>query len=182
MTERIAPKRIWLEAAGVFVGAFALLLTLGPNAPFTKELGVCESGAVRDILAGNIILPRFIPGPMVHVPPLYWWITAILVRLLGWDEMAFRLPALIPAAVMCAIVYGWAATRLGREAALWGAVVLLFGHFFIDAARQPRMDSMLAMFVTAAAIALECAIAIRRSSWFVTAVLMIGLGCLTKGV
>jgi 4-amino-4-deoxy-L-arabinose transferase-like glycosyltransferase len=182
MTERIAPKRMWLEAAGVFVGALAILLTLGPNAPFTKELGVCESGAVRDVLAGNIILPHFIPGPMVHVPPLYWWVTAIAVRLGGWGEMAFRLPALVPAALICAIIYGWAAFRLGRAAALWGAVVLLFGHFFIDAARQPRMDSMLAMFVTAAAVTLECTLATRRVAWFVTAAILIGLGCLTKGI
>src|SRR5579859_3446203 len=104
MTGQIAPKRIWLEAAGVFVGALAILLTFAPNAPFTKELGVCESGAVRDILAGNIILPHFIPGPMVHVPPLYWWITAIIVRLLGWGELAFRLTSLVPAAITCAII------------------------------------------------------------------------------
>jgi hypothetical protein len=182
MTGQIALKRIWLEAVGVFVGALAILLTLGPNAPFTKELGVCESGAVRDILAGNIILPHFIPGPMVHVPPLYWWITAIMVRLLGWGEMAFRLPALVPAAVICAISYGWTAARVGRDTALWGAVVLLFGHFFIDAARQPRMDSMLAMFVTAAAVTLECALATRYVAWFVTAAILIGLGCLTKGI
>ena len=182
MTERVSPSRIWLEAAGVFAGALTILLTLGPNAPFTKELGVCESGAVRDVLAGNVILPRFIPGPMVHVPPLYWWITAILVRLLGWSELAFRLPALVPAAITCAIIYGWAAARLSRTAALWGAVVLLFGHFFIDAARQPRMDSMLAMFVTAAAAALERALVTRRLMWFVTALVTIGLGCLTKGI
>lgn len=182
MTEWLAHRRIWLEAVGVFTGALAILLTLGPNAPFTKELGVCESGAVRDILAGNLILPHFIPGPMVHVPPLYWWVTAIVVQILGWGELAFRLPALVPAAITCAIIYAWTATRLSREAALWGALVLLFGHFFIDAARQPRMDSMLAMFVTAAAFALERTLATRRPAWFVTAALMIGLGSLTKGI
>src|SRR5579859_1534410 len=182
MTEGIAPRRIWLEAAGVFAGALAMLLTLGPNAPFTKELGVCEAGAVRDILAGNIVLPHFVPGPMVHVPPLYWWTTAIVVRLVGWSELAFRLPALAPAAITCAIIYGWCAARIGREAALWGALVLLFSHFFIDAARQPRMDSMFAMFVAAAVTALDGALAARRAAWFVTAALMIGLGCLTKGI
>ena len=182
MTQPIRPQRICLEAAGIFVGAAVILLTLAPNASFTKELGVCESGAVRDVLAGNVLLPRFIPGPIVHVPPLYWWFAAACVHLMGWTELAFRLPALVPAALTCAIVYAWAASRLGREAALWSAVVLFFGHFFLDAARQPRMDAMLAMFVTAAVAALECAIVTRRRSWFGAAALAIGLGCLTKGI
>jgi Dolichyl-phosphate-mannose-protein mannosyltransferase len=145
--------RIVFEAAGIFAGALAILFTLAPTAPFAKELGVCESGAVRDVLAGNVLLPRFIPGPIVHVPPLYWWIAAVCVRLLGWSELAFRLPALVPAALTCAIVYAWAASRLGREAALWSSVALFFGHFFLDAARQPRMDAV-----------------------------AIGLGCLTRGI
>ena len=34
-----------------FAAAFAFLLALAPSAPFTRELGVCESGAVRDVLA-----------------------------------------------------------------------------------------------------------------------------------
>ncbi|HVN90919.1 MAG TPA: glycosyltransferase family 39 protein [Candidatus Binataceae bacterium] len=171
-----------MESTGVFAGALAILLTLGASAPFTKELGVCESGAVRDVLAGNIILPHFIPGPMVHVPPLYWWTTAIMVHLFGWTEIAFRLPALAPAAATCAIVYGWATNRLGREAGFWGAASLLFCHFFIDAARQPRMDSMLAMFVTGAIVALEDALASRRRSSWIGATLLIGAGCLTKGI
>jgi hypothetical protein len=182
MNGSIRPQRICFEAAAVFVGAKVMLLALGPAAPFTKELGVCESGAVRDVLAGNILLPHFIPGPIVHVPPLYWWVAALCVHLMGWTELAFRLPALIPAAMTCAIVYAWATSRLGREAALWSALVLLFGHFFIDGARQPRMDAMLAMFVTVAVASLECAIMTRRRSWFAVAALAIGLGCLTKGI
>ena len=82
--------RIALEATGVFAGATVMLLGLAPTAPLAKELGVCESGAARDVLAGNVLLPRFIPGPMVHIPPLYWWLVALCVRILGWGEMAFR--------------------------------------------------------------------------------------------
>src|SRR5579863_3352206 len=152
---RISFRRALAEGGAAFAAAFAFLLVLAPTAPFTRELGVCESGAVRDILAGNLILPHFIPGPMVHVPPLYWWSAAVAVRMLGWTELALRLPALLPAALTCAILYGWMLSRLNREAAFWSAAALLLCHFFLDAARQPRMDSMLALFVTAAAIALE---------------------------
>jgi len=194
-------RQLWAEASVVFVAAMGFLGALAPSAPFSKELGVCESGAVRDILAGNVILPRFLPGPMVHVPPLYWWLAALCVKVLGWNELALRLPSLAAAALTCAIVFAWTACTIGRRAGVWSAATLLCCHFFLDAARQPRMDSMLALFVSAAAISLERAIAVRaasktragtgasaaiiagsRATWFCAGASAIGLGALTKGI
>ncbi len=176
-----------IQGAGVFLIATGFLLTLGPWAPFTKELGTCESGAVRDVLGGNVILPRFLPGPIVHVPPLYWWIAALCVKALGWNELAFRLPSLLAAALTCAIVFVWSGRTLGLHAGWWSAASLLLCHFFLDAARQPRMDSMLALFVTAAVVSLERAIVARepvnrRRSWYFVAAGAIGLGALSKGI
>src|ERR1700682_2824043 len=116
MGRKTSPRRVLAEGAAVFAAAFAFLLALAPTAPFTKELGVCESGAVRDVLAGNVILPHFVPGPIVHVPPLYWWTAALCVRWLGWNELALRLPSLVPAALTCAIVFAWVAAAIGRSA------------------------------------------------------------------
>src|SRR6202171_1808865 len=190
MGRKTSPRRVLAEGAAVFALASAFLLALAPTAPFTRELGVCESGAVRDVLAGNIILPHFIPGPMVHVPPLYWWTAALGVRAFGWTEIALRMPSMIAAALTCAIVFAWAAIALNRRTAFWAAASLILCHFFLDAARQPRMDSMLALFVTAAIVALERAlrpsgglgdaaapIAIPpRQISFALAALMMGLG------
>jgi len=160
---QISPRRILAESAAVFATAFAFLLALAPASPFSHELGVCESGAVRDVLAGNFILPHFIPGPMVHVPPLYWWTAALGVRAFGWTEIALRMPSMIAAALTCSIVFAWAAIAINRRTAFWAASSLLLCHFFLDAARQPRMDSMLALFVTAAAFGLERALRPSRS-------------------
>src|SRR5487761_2413654 len=112
---RISFRRASAEAMAAFAAAFAFLLVLAPTAPFTHELGVCESGAVRDVLAGNIVLPHFLPGPMVHVPPLYWWTAALGVHALGWTEMALRLPSILASALTCALVYWWAAIAIDRR-------------------------------------------------------------------
>jgi 4-amino-4-deoxy-L-arabinose transferase-like glycosyltransferase len=181
-------NRLLVQAGAVFLAAAGFLVTLAPSAPFTKELGVCESGAVRDVLAGNLILPRFLPGPIIHVPPLYWWMAALSVKALGWNEAAFRLPSLIAAALTCAVVFAWGGRTMGPRVGLWSAAALLLCHFFIDAARQPRMDAMLMLFVTAAAVSLERAITRRAQAkphanrYFVAAAGAIGLGALTKGV
>src|SRR5215469_1919360 len=156
--------RLIVQAHGVFLVASGFLIVLAPSAPFTKELGVCESGAVRDVLAGNIILPRFLPGPIIHVPPLYWWLVALYVKALGWSELAFRFPSLIAAALTCAMVFTWSGSTLGPRVGFLAASALLLCHFFLDAARQPRMDSMLALFVTIAAASLERAISLRTQA------------------
>ena len=192
---RISFRRASAEALAAFAAAFAFLLALAPTAPFTRELGVCESGAVRDVLAGNIILPHFIPGPMVHVPPLYWWTAALGVHAFGWTEIALRMPSMVAAALTCAIVFMWASIAINRRTAFWAAASLLLCHFFLDAARQPRMDSMLALFVTGAAIAFERALRPSagddspaptdprsRRIGLALAALMMGLGILTKGI
>jgi 4-amino-4-deoxy-L-arabinose transferase-like glycosyltransferase len=188
MTNSQGPQRFCLQGGVVLVVAAGFLLALAPSAPFTKELGVCESGATRDVLSGNVILPRFLPGPIVHVPPLYWWITALCVKALGWNELAFRLPSVIAAAMTCAIVFAWAGQRISLQAGLWSAAALLLCHFFLDAARQPRMDSMLALFVTAAVLSLDQVVSRPTQSqsstnrYYVAAAVAIGLGTLTKGI
>jgi 4-amino-4-deoxy-L-arabinose transferase-like glycosyltransferase len=189
MNQQPSPRRRVIETLAVFIAAIGFLFGLAPTAPFTRELGVCESGAVRDVLAGNILLPHFIPGPMVHVPPLYWWTAALCVRAFGWAEIALRLPSMVAAALTCALLFAWLSARFDRRAALWAAAALLCSHFFVDAARQPRMDSMLALFVTAAAVFLECADLTgssdgwpNRRLYLSLAAIMVGMGILTKGI
>ncbi len=175
------------RAAAVFAGSLAFLLMLAPSAPFTKELGVFESSAVRDLFAGHVILPSFAPyepGSDLQAPPLSWWTDAIMVRMLGWNELAFRLPEIIAAAATCALLFLWLAQVGGYRAGFWAAASLLLCHYFADAARQPRMDAMLTMFVTASIICLERAMfgaRERRRRLLIAAAILMALGTMTKG-
>jgi len=180
-------KSTLICAVAVFIGSLAFLLLLAPLAPFTKELGVLESSAVRDIFAGHVILPSFAPyepGSQIQAPPLSWWTDALMVRLLGWNEIAFRLPAVVSSAATCALLFLWLAEVTGYRAGFLGAASLLFCHFFADAARQPRMDAMLTMFVTASAVCLERALfgaPHRRRLLLLVAAILMALGTMTKG-
>src|SRR5579871_4481143 len=119
LTDRLSGRRLALESAAAFAVSLAFLLALSPDAPFTKELGVCESGAVRDVLSGNVVLPHYTAGIPVQVPPMYWWAAAFAVRLLGWNEIGVRAPSIIATALTSAILYAWLASSIGRRAAVW---------------------------------------------------------------
>jgi 4-amino-4-deoxy-L-arabinose transferase-like glycosyltransferase len=181
--DRLHGSRLALQSAAVFAVALAFYLALSPNAPFTKELGVCESGAVLDVLAGNLILPHYTPGTPVQVPPMYWWTAAISVRLLGWNEMGLRAPSLVATALAGAILYSWLASSLGRRVALWSVPVLLATQYLADAARQPRMDAIFMMFLTAAMVCLERGLSRppTRGILFALAALAMGGAIMTKG-
>jgi 4-amino-4-deoxy-L-arabinose transferase-like glycosyltransferase len=158
LADRLRGRHLALESAFAFVVSLAFLLALSPDAPFTRELGVCESGAVRDVLSGNAILPHYTPGIPVQVPPMYWWAAAIAVRLFGWNEIGLRAPSILATALESAILYLWLASSLSRRVAIWSVPVLLSTQYIADAARQPRMDAILTMFLTAAMVCLERAI------------------------
>ncbi|MGD1026650.1 ArnT family glycosyltransferase [Candidatus Binatus soli] len=152
---RESGRRLAIQAAAAFAASLAFILALAPTAPFTKELGVCECGAVRDVLAGSVILPHFSPGTLVHVPPMYWWTAALAVDVLGWREVALRAPSILAVALTVAVLYAWMASSIGRRAALWSMPALLTAAYVADAARQPRMDALLMMFLTTAMVCLE---------------------------
>src|SRR5260370_32097319 len=53
----------------VFACALGWLMLFDPWAPFSREVGVREAGAVPDGLPGNFILPRH--GPPARPPPAF---------------------------------------------------------------------------------------------------------------
>ena len=183
LTDRLGGQRFALEAAAAFAVSLAFLFALAPGAPFTKELGVCECGAVRDALAGSVILPHYTPGTPVQVPPMYWWLAAIAVHFGGWNEFALRAPSILAVAMTAAVIYAWLASAIGRRAAIWSVPILLSTQYVADAARQPRMDALLMMFLVAAMVGLERAISghPKRKMLLAFAAIAMGGAILTKG-
>jgi 4-amino-4-deoxy-L-arabinose transferase-like glycosyltransferase len=182
-TDRLGGWRLALEAGAAFAISLAFPFALAPSGPFTKELGVCECGAVRDALAGNIILPHYTPGIAVQVPPMYWWLAALAVRVAGWNEFALRVPSMYAVAITSALIYAWMASAMSRRAAMWSVPILLSTQYIVDAARQPRMDALLMMFVTATMVTLERAISghSKRTILLALAALAMAGAIFTKG-
>ena len=188
----------------VFACALGWLMLFDPWAPFSREVGVCEVGAVHDVLAGNFILPSYDPqarlrphnqpdmprerewgaGGMVQAPPLYWWLSALAARSLGLDEFVLRLPSILAAAVVCALLYAWATVVFDRRIATWAAALVLLCKYFVENALSPRMDMLFVLFVAGACLCLERASAIKgreRFTMLAGAAACIALGTMSKG-
>ena len=180
---RVSGPLLALETAAAFGVSLAFLLALAPSGPFSKELGACEAGAVRDVLSGNFVLPHYTLGIPVQVPPMFWWAAAFAVHLFGWNELALRAPSILATAVTSAVLYAWIASALDCRAALWSVPALLSAQYVADASRQPRMDAILVMFLTLGMVCLERALASphKRTGLLCAAAISMGLAILTKG-
>ena len=187
----------------VFACALGWLMLFDPWAPFSREVGICETGAVRDVLVGNFILPSYDrqagsrpdyqpgmpeqewgPGGMIQTPPLYWWLSALTVRFLGWNEFALRLLSILAAAAVCAVVYAWATAVFDRRIAIWAAALVLLCKYFVENALSPRMDMLFVLFVVGACLYLERACAMKgreRLAVLAGAAVCIALGTMSKG-
>ena len=160
-------------------------------------------GAVRDVIAGNFILPSYDrqagsrpdyqpgmpeqewgPGGMIQTPPLYWWLSALAVRFLGWNEFALRLLSILAAASVCALLYAWTSVVFDRRIAIWAATLVLLCKYFVENALSPRMDMLFVLFVVGASLGLERASAKKgreRFKMLAVAAACIALATMSKG-
>ncbi len=119
-------------------------------------------------------------------PPLMIWILAISQRILGYNELAIRLPSAIAAALTCLLILRFARRRTGRWLPGIIAVIILVstkGYVAMHGTRTGDYDTLLTLFTTASVVWLVNYIedgGDRR--WLYAATLALVAAVLTKGV
>ena len=85
------------------------------------------------------------------------------------ERVCPRAPSILAVALTAATLYAWLASSIGRRCALWSMLPLLSAKYSADAARQPRMDALLMLFLTVAIVSLERALSPSRLRFLCTA-------------
>lgn len=112
MNEADRVRRLrWILALAVFSILAVRLVTLGAYPLMdTTEARYGEIARVM-LVTGNYVTPQEIPGiPFWAKPPLYAWMSAISIRLLGVNEFALRLPSFFCALGILALCFVWTRT------------------------------------------------------------------------
>ena len=176
------PPALTLALAGLFALIF---LSQGLTAPFEKDEESRPAGIIADIVhRGDWMLPRDVYGEVTRKPPLYYWLSAGLAKARGGvaDEAGARVVSLIAAAMLAAIVVGFAGAHLGGSAG-WLALLFLIGSYgFASRAAYARTDMLFTLFLFSAYCVLYPAVEGDGSprNW-VAGGLLLGLAVLTKG-
>jgi 4-amino-4-deoxy-L-arabinose transferase-like glycosyltransferase len=129
---------------------------------------------------GDWITMHFRYQPWFCHPPLYFWSVALLDKLLGYTELAARLPAALFGAGTVAVVYQWGRRMLSPRAALYGALCLGLNFQFYTESRMALLDTMLHCFSFLALVGFWDGSHGRSHGWRLMFVAS-GLACLAKG-
>jgi hypothetical protein len=137
--------------------------------------------AIEMAAGGHWLTPTYLGRYMLNKPPMLQWLAAACVRIFGASAWALRLPSLLAAALLAALVFSLVRRAGSLAAALGAALLLVSSHLFYVFARLAMTDMLLA-FWTAAAIftlARDPTLGRRSSFWMFAA--SAGAAILTKG-
>ena len=108
----------------------------------------------REMLAtGDFVTPRLNGVLYFEKPPLYYWLVAGSMALLGPGEWAVRLPGMIASAGMVLLTVAFARRRWGLRTALLAGIVTGTSVLVFVLARIAIIDPVLSLALSAAAFA-----------------------------
>ena len=125
--------------------------------------------------------------PYFHKPPLFYWLTALSLKLFGTTEWAARaaptLGALLAAGSSYFLINRWMSARIAR----WSLLILATSPFFYGGAQYANHDMLVAGCITAAiAFAADAILSLQAGRAYRTSLLLAwsaaALGLLTKGL
>jgi 4-amino-4-deoxy-L-arabinose transferase-like glycosyltransferase len=119
--------------------------------------------------------------PFWAKPPLSIWLSAASMQVLGINEFAVRLPALLLSIATLALVWHWVAQRRNRDAALAAVAVLSSMVLFFTASGAVMTDASLAFCTTVTMISFWQALHRPQKFWGYLFFAGLGVGLLAKG-
>jgi len=178
--------RIWLRLFALLLGtAFLAFWSLGSLPLIDVDEPVYGQVGKEMAHAGlaNWLSPRYGGQLWFDKPPLFYWLTALSMRLLGVSEFAARLPSALLSVVLVGVTYALARRAYPAipKTALWAGFVLATSLQFFTLARAAVTDMTLTVCLTLALYGLYVWVQTNQGRWVALAGLMTGLGMLTKG-
>jgi 4-amino-4-deoxy-L-arabinose transferase-like glycosyltransferase len=141
--------------------------------------------AVEQLEAGGSWVSTHGGSPRYDNPPLHFWATALLYKILGVSRFTAVLATGLFATITVLLVYGLGLAILKRSStAFLAGLILVLPGFFMDYARRGMLDQTLVCFFTLALAALWLAEGRerRRPGWLLVYGLALGAALLTKSV
>jgi 4-amino-4-deoxy-L-arabinose transferase-like glycosyltransferase len=132
---------------------------------------------------GDFLTPRFLGRYALYKPPLFYWLSAICIKVLGPIPFALRSPSLLAGAATVALLFVWIFRITASTAtALTGALVLLSSHMFFVLSRTGLMDAVLTLETALAMFALAMDPKLESRRAFLCFAIASGAALMTKGI
>lgn len=177
-----APGRAAPWPVGVVLALGWLAFGIGLHPLILPEEGRYVGVAWEMIRSGDWIVPTEDGLPFFHKPPLFYWITALSMKLFGVHAAAARLAPLLGASVGAFGLHRFIARRASETLACATTLVLVTMPFFFAGAQFANLDMLVAACIALTIVAAaDAAFALQRGEPHARAVVL-AWGCAALGV
>jgi 4-amino-4-deoxy-L-arabinose transferase-like glycosyltransferase len=180
----LAPRERWIYGALAALLALLWLATLAARPLFNPDEGRYAEISREMQSGGDWVVPHLNGLAYIEKPPLQYWATALILRVLGPSEFAARVYTALTA--LATILVTWlTARRLWGPEAGWRAAAVLSGMLlFVVMGQLLTLDMSLTFYMTLSLAAfLTAQRAAQSRPWMLLlAWAATGLGVLTKGL
>lgn len=175
-------------AAGVWDARWVItfaLVVFGANLSVPQMRGdaMIYAAVSKNLVESGDPLHLTLDGePYLNKPPLYFWLTAGVMGLVGTGPVGAKLGALLASTGLCLLLYrGVRRVFDDRAAGLLSVFVFSATYVVYRNTYQARMESLLALFVLGSVLCFWRWLESGRPAWVLGWGLLAGLGALTKG-
>jgi 4-amino-4-deoxy-L-arabinose transferase-like glycosyltransferase len=167
-----------------WVIGFALLV-FGANLSVSQMRGdsMIYAAVSKNLLeAENPLQLTLNDEPYLNKPPLYFWITAGIMKLVGTGPVGVKLGALLISTLLCVVIYR-SARRIFDDRTVGMLAVLVFSATYVVYRNtyHARMESLITLCVFSSLMCFWRWMETRRMSWILGWGLLAGMAVLTKG-
>jgi hypothetical protein len=148
----------------------------------SQDEAVYGREAIEMVTDGHWLTPTYLGRYVLNKPPLLQWLTGVSIGVFGVSAWALRVPSLVAAALVAALVF-WLVWRFHSSlvAAACAVLLLASSHLFYVFARLAMTDMLLTLWLVAAMCALARDPALGRASSFWMFSGCTGAAIMTKG-
>lgn len=179
--EKIVKKHGLVFSSFLLLG-FLLFYKIGDNLLTHWDEAWYADISRNVVKSANLLTFTWNSEPFFDKPPLYFWLSGLMMKLLGFTELSARLPSVLSAFGAFIVLYWLGRFLFNRVTAFLSLVVLGTTIGFLFRARSGNLDTLLTLWILVSMLSFYKAYQSRSKKWFLIMGLGLGLGFLTKGV
>lgn len=156
-------------------------LALGAPPLFDLDEGAFTASTLEMFLREDFLSSYLLGEPRHDKPILIYWLQALSVAVVGFNEWGWRLPSALAAAAWIGLTYAFVARVADRENALTAALVIATAAGLVVIQRAATADALLNLCLAAAGYTAWLWLKEARPVWRYASHAAMALGFLTKG-
>jgi 4-amino-4-deoxy-L-arabinose transferase-like glycosyltransferase len=175
----------FVVTAILVIAGFLIFVNLGSNHLIPWDEAIYAQVAKNMVRSGTYLIEYWVPAKVwFEKPPLYMWLMAGFMKLLGFTELAARLPSALLGLATVILTYIFGKKLFNKSVGFISALAIVTTVQFLYYARASMLDVSTTFFITLS-LYLYYLFKTRAKTGFLLTILSgasLGLGVMTKGV